>query len=57
MPPVRIDAVEGRSDGESRGLADVVQEVVHDAFAAPDRECYRVIPNPGECFARIRGEK
>lgn len=43
MPLVRIDVIEGRSDEELRKLADVVQEVMLDVFAAPDRDRYQVI--------------
>jgi phenylpyruvate tautomerase PptA (4-oxalocrotonate tautomerase family) len=43
MPLVRIDVVEGRSPAELRRLADVVQEVVEEVFAAPPRDRYQVI--------------
>lgn len=57
MPLVRIDVVEGRSEGELRKLADVVQEVMLDVFAAPDRERYQVIHehNPGRIIAEDTG--
>ena len=40
MPLVRIDVVEGRSEEELRELANAVQEVLVDVFAAPDRDRY-----------------
>ena len=44
MPLVRIDVVEGRrSPEELRLLADTVQEVLLDVFAAPPRDRYQVI--------------
>ncbi len=43
MPLVRIDVVEGRRPAELRRLADVVQEVVEEVFAAPPRDRYQVV--------------
>ena len=43
MPLVRIDVQEGRSPRELRHLADVVQEVVLEVFAAPPRDRYQII--------------
>ncbi|AEF42410.1 tautomerase family protein [Hoyosella subflava] len=44
MPLVRIDVIEGRRDAvELRTLADVVQQVMLDTFAAPDRDRYQII--------------
>ncbi len=43
MPLVRIDVVEGREPAELRRLADVVQEVMLDVFAAPPRDRYQII--------------
>ena len=43
MPLVRIDVQTGRTPGELRRLADVVQEVMLDVFAAPPRDRYQVI--------------
>jgi phenylpyruvate tautomerase PptA (4-oxalocrotonate tautomerase family) len=43
MPLVRIDVIEGRSEEELRQLADVVQEVMLDVFAAPKGDRYQVI--------------
>ena len=43
MPLVRIDLVEGRTDAEVATLADTVQEVLEDVFAAPARDRYQVI--------------
>lgn len=57
MPLVRIDVIEGRSDEELRELADVVQEVMLDVFAAPDRDRYQVIHEhrPGRIIAEDTG--
>ena len=57
MPLVRIDVVEGRSEEELRGLADAVQEVMLDIFAAPDRDRYQVIHEhrPGRIIAEDTG--
>lgn len=57
MPLVRIDVVEGRSEEELRGLADAVQEVMLDVFAAPDRDRYQVIHEhkPGRIIAEDTG--
>jgi len=43
MPLVRIDVQAGRTPGELRQLADVVQEVMLDVFAAPPRDRYQII--------------
>jgi phenylpyruvate tautomerase PptA (4-oxalocrotonate tautomerase family) len=44
VPLIRIDVVEGRRRPEElRLLADTVQEVVLDAFAAPPGDRYQVI--------------
>ena len=43
MPLVRIDVVEGRAPAELRRLADVVQEVLEEVFAAPPRDRYQVV--------------
>lgn len=43
MPLVRIDVQTGRTPSELRRLADVVQEVMLDVFAAPPRDRYQVI--------------
>lgn len=43
MPLVRIDLQEGRSATEVRRIADVVQEVMLDAFAAPPRDRYQIV--------------
>lgn len=57
MPLVRIDVVEGRSDEELRELADVVQEVMMEVFAAPDRDRYQIIHEhrPGRIIAEDTG--
>ncbi len=43
MPLVRIDVQTGRSAEQLRELADVVQDVMLDVFAAPARDRYQVI--------------
>ena len=43
MPLVRIDVQEGRTPEELRKLADAVQDVMLDAFAAPPRDRYQII--------------
>lgn len=43
MPLVRIDVQTGRTPTELRRLADVVQGVMLDVFAAPPRDRYQVI--------------
>ena len=43
MPLVRIDVQSGRTPAELRRLADVVQEVMLDVFAAPPRDRYQII--------------
>ena len=43
MPLVRIDLVEGRTAEEVRLIADTVQEVMLEVFAAPPRDRYQVV--------------
>jgi phenylpyruvate tautomerase PptA (4-oxalocrotonate tautomerase family) len=43
MPLVRIDVEEGRTPQELRKLADTVQNVMLDVFAAPPRDRYQII--------------
>jgi len=43
VPLVRIDVQEGRTAPELRALADIVQEVMLEVFAAPPRDRYQVI--------------
>ena len=43
MPLVRIDVQAGRTPAQLRHLADVVQEVMLDVFAAPPRDRYQII--------------
>ena len=43
MPLVRIDVQAGRTPAELRHLADVVQEVMLDVFAAPPRDRYPIL--------------
>jgi phenylpyruvate tautomerase PptA (4-oxalocrotonate tautomerase family) len=57
MPLVRIDIIEGRSDDEIALLADTVQDVMLDVFAAPERDRYQVIHEhkPGRIIAEDTG--
>ena len=43
MPLVRIDLVRGRTPEQVRALADTVQEVMLDVFAAPPGDRYQVV--------------
>jgi phenylpyruvate tautomerase PptA (4-oxalocrotonate tautomerase family) len=43
MPLVRIDVQKGRTPEELRRLADTVQEVMLDVFAAPPGDRYQII--------------
>ena len=43
MPLVRIDVQQGRTAAELRRIADVVQDVMLDVFAAPPRDRYQII--------------
>ena len=43
MPLVRIDVQRGRDLAQLRRLADVVQEVMREAFAAPAGDRYQII--------------
>ncbi len=43
MPLVRIDVQEGRTSDELRKLADTIQDVMLDVFAAPPRDRYQII--------------
>ena len=43
MPLVRIDVQEGRTPAELCKIADVVQDVMLDVFAAPPRDRYQII--------------
>ena len=58
MPLVRIDVVEGRRSPEQlRLLADTVQDVMLDVFAAPPRDRYQVITEhgPGQLICEDTG--
>ena len=58
MPLVRIDVVEGRRTPEQlRLLADTVQEVMLDVFAAPPRDRYQVLAEhrPGQLICEDTG--
>ena len=57
MPLVRIDLVEGRTDAEVATLADTVQEVLEEVFAAPPRDRYQVISEhrPGRLVLQDTG--
>lgn len=43
MPLVRIDLLEGRTPEEVRTIADTVQEVMQDVFAAPPGDRYQIV--------------
>ena len=43
MPLVRIDLQVGRTAAEVRRIADVVQDVMLDVFAAPPRDRYQIV--------------
>ena len=43
MPLVRIDVQEGRTAAELRRIADTVQDVMLDVFAAPPGDRYQII--------------
>lgn len=43
MPLVRIDVQQGRSPAELRKIADVVQGVMLDVFAAPPGDRYQIV--------------
>jgi len=43
MPLVRIDVLQGRTPEELRKLADSVQNVMLEVFAAPPRDRYQII--------------
>lgn len=57
MPLVRIDVIEGRSDEDLRRLADTVQDVLVEHFAAPERDRYQVLHEhkPGRIIALDTG--
>jgi phenylpyruvate tautomerase PptA (4-oxalocrotonate tautomerase family) len=48
MPLVRIDVQEGRTPEELRKLADTIQDVMLDVFAAPPRDRYQIITEHGK---------
>jgi phenylpyruvate tautomerase PptA (4-oxalocrotonate tautomerase family) len=43
MPLVRIDVRKGRTPAELRRLADTIQDVMLDVFAAPPQDRYQII--------------
>jgi phenylpyruvate tautomerase PptA (4-oxalocrotonate tautomerase family) len=57
MPLIRIDVIEGRSDEEVKQLADTVQHVMVDVFAAPERDRYQIIHEhpPGRLIVEDTG--
>jgi phenylpyruvate tautomerase PptA (4-oxalocrotonate tautomerase family) len=57
VPLVRIDIVQGRTDEEVATLADTVQEVLEEVFAAPPRDRYQVISEhrPGRLILQDTG--
>lgn len=58
MPLVRIDVIEGRRTPEQlRRVADVVQDVMLDVFAAPPRDRYQIVTEhrPGQLICEDTG--
>ncbi|MCM3688946.1 tautomerase family protein [Kocuria rosea] len=58
MPLVRIDVIENRrTPGQLRELADVVQDVMLETFAAPPRDRYQIVTEhrPGQIIAEDTG--
>jgi phenylpyruvate tautomerase PptA (4-oxalocrotonate tautomerase family) len=57
MPLVRIDVQKGRMPEELRRLADTVQEVMLDVFAAPPGDRYQIITehDKGQIIAEDTG--
>jgi phenylpyruvate tautomerase PptA (4-oxalocrotonate tautomerase family) len=57
MPLVRIDLVQGRTDEQVAVLADTVQQVMEEVFAAPPRDRYQVITEhpPGRLILQDTG--
>lgn len=57
MPLVRIDIQKGRTPEELRRLADTVQEVMLDVFAAPPGDRYQIITehDKGQIIAEDTG--
>ncbi|GGG42312.1 putative tautomerase YrdN [Kocuria dechangensis] len=58
MPLVRIDVIENRrTPAQLHELADVVQDVMLDTFAAPARDRYQIITEhrPGQIIAEDTG--
>jgi phenylpyruvate tautomerase PptA (4-oxalocrotonate tautomerase family) len=57
MPLVRIDVQKGRTLDELRNLADTVQNVMLDVFAAPPRDRYQIITehDKGQIIAEDTG--
>lgn len=57
MPLVRIDLIEGRSPAQIRAVADAVQSVMREVFAAPPGDRYQIVTvhRPGEIIAEDSG--
>lgn len=58
MPLVRIDVIENRrTAAQLRELADTVQDVMLDTFAAPPRDRYQIVTEhrPGQIIAEDTG--
>jgi phenylpyruvate tautomerase PptA (4-oxalocrotonate tautomerase family) len=57
MPLVRIDVQKGRTAEELRRLADTIQDVMLDVFAAPPRDRYQIITehDKGQIIAEDTG--
>ena len=57
MPLVRIDVQKGRTSEELRRLADTIQDVMLDVFAAPPGDRYQIITehDKGQIIAEDTG--
>lgn len=57
MPLVRIDLIEGRTSAEIRVIADAVQSVMREVFAAPPGDRYQIVTvhKAGEIIAEDSG--
>ncbi|RFA12973.1 tautomerase family protein [Subtercola boreus] len=43
MPLIRIDLVEGRSNGQITAIADNIQKTLVDVYALPERDRFQII--------------
>lgn len=57
MPLVRVDVVEGRTPKGLRALADAMQDVMRDVFAAPPGDRYQILTEhrPGHLVVEDSG--